>query len=216
MSDFKGFDSREKFVPLPESFFSQLLAGFTDIASLKAALYALWQLMLRSEEPVLPWQALLAETAQEVTSLSAADLERGLQAAIDANLLLLVETPSGTFVLLNSPRGRLLENRIREGWQPPAASPQAPRPGIYQLYESNIGPLTPLLADALRDAEAAYGPEWVAEAIRIAAERNVRNWRYIQGILKRWKEEGYDRENRQDAEETANRYRRGKYADFID
>jgi len=43
-----------------------------------------------------------------------------------------------------------------------------------------------MLADRLRDAENEYPAEWIPEALRLAVERNVRNWRYIEGILKRW------------------------------
>jgi hypothetical protein len=44
------------------------------------------------------------------------------------------------------------------------------RPNLYRLYEENIGPLTPLVADALRDAENTYAIEWIEEAIRIAVQ----------------------------------------------
>ncbi|HNA54108.1 MAG TPA: DnaD domain protein, partial [Anaerolineales bacterium] len=35
-----------------------------------------------------------------------------------------------------------------------------------------------------------YQAEWIAEAIGLAVENNKRNWKYIEAILKRWKEEG--------------------------
>ena len=61
---------------------------------------------------------------------------------------------------------------------------------VWGRYEENIGPLTPLIADALIDAETTYSPEWVADAIDLAVKHNKRNWKYAEGILKRWKEEG--------------------------
>jgi DnaD/phage-associated family protein len=64
------------------------------------------------------------------------------------------------------------------------------KPNIFKLYEENIGPLTPIIADALRDAEATYSAEWIKEALEIAVQNNVRRWRYIETILDRWQKEG--------------------------
>jgi DnaD/phage-associated family protein len=63
---------------------------------------------------------------------------------------------------------------------------------IFQIYESNIGPLTPMIADALEDAEKTYPREWIVEAIALAVQNNKRNWRYCETILKRWQADGKD------------------------
>lgn len=63
---------------------------------------------------------------------------------------------------------------------------------IFQIYESNIGPLTPMIADALEDAEKIYPHDWIVESIALAVENNKRNWRYCEAILKRWQESGKD------------------------
>ncbi len=62
----------------------------------------------------------------------------------------------------------------------------------FALYESNIGPLTPMIADALQDAEKTYPPDWIKDAIALAVENNKRNWRYCETILKRWQAGGKD------------------------
>lgn len=64
------------------------------------------------------------------------------------------------------------------------------RPNIFVLYEQNIGLLSPLLADQLRDAAERYSEEWVEAAFREAVQRNRRNWSYISAILRRWETEG--------------------------
>lgn len=64
------------------------------------------------------------------------------------------------------------------------------RPNIFVLYEQNIGPLTPLIADQLRDAEQTYPVEWIEEAVKLAVQNNVRKWRYVLSILERWRQEG--------------------------
>jgi len=83
-----------------------------------------------------------------------------------------------------------------------------PQPAnVFQLYEENIGPLTPMLAEALKEAENEYPPVWLEDAIRIAVKNNKRNWNYIQAILRRWQREGRDeRKDRRDAEEIRRRY----------
>ena len=63
---------------------------------------------------------------------------------------------------------------------------------IFSLYENNIGTISPMLAEQLRDAENIYSSQWLKEAFDIAVKHNVRNWAYISAILKRWSNEGRD------------------------
>jgi DnaD/phage-associated family protein len=114
---------------------------------------------------------------------------------------------------LNTSRGRATVEAIQNGEWRPSGDPLTPvelgpeRPNIYHLYEQNIGPMTPLMADALQDAEDTYRNEWIEEAFRIAVENNVRNWRYVEAILRRWHERGYDgRKTRRDTEKSRRQY----------
>lgn len=61
---------------------------------------------------------------------------------------------------------------------------------VYAVYESNIGPLTPLISDALKDHERTYGPDWVIRAIQEAAKMNARNLKYIEGVLNGYAQRG--------------------------
>lgn len=70
---------------------------------------------------------------------------------------------------------------------------------IFTLYHQNIGELTPLLADDLRDAEKTFPNEWFEDAFKEAVAHNARNWKYVLAILKRWKEKGRG-DNRKPAE----------------
>jgi DnaD/phage-associated family protein len=63
------------------------------------------------------------------------------------------------------------------------------RPTIFLLYEQNVGLLTPLVAEELREAEERYPAEWIEEAFRVAIQQNKRKWSYIRAILKRWETE---------------------------
>jgi DnaD/phage-associated family protein len=61
---------------------------------------------------------------------------------------------------------------------------------VAKFYEQEIGALTPLIADAIRDACTEYPPDWIPEAISIAVESNARNWKYVLAILKNCKSKG--------------------------
>lgn len=60
-----------------------------------------------------------------------------------------------------------------------------------KIYEENIGQLTPLIADELRDIEKTYPSGWFTEAVKEACDNNKRNLRYIIAILERWVIEGF-------------------------
>lgn len=89
------------------------------------------------------------------------------------------------------------------------------RPGIYALYEQNIGLLTPILAEQLQDAERRYPPEWIELAFGEAVSNNKRSWRYIERILERWALEGTQSGKTRGPDGRAidpDKYTKGKYA----
>lgn len=61
---------------------------------------------------------------------------------------------------------------------------------VFKIYESEIGALTPIIADAIKDACDVYPVDWIPEAITIAVQKNVRNWSYVEGILRKCKTAG--------------------------
>jgi DnaD/phage-associated family protein len=67
------------------------------------------------------------------------------------------------------------------------------RPDIYTLYEQNIGALTPILSERLREAENLYPAAWVEEAFAEAVNYNRRSWAYIIRILENWVTNGRER-----------------------
>lgn len=214
MPTFKGFSDKETFTPVPDSLFRQLLKEIDDLGELKVTLTALW-LVEHLEGTARP----LRENNFR-DRLGEADLDESLNKAVQRGTLLEVEVDAEKLYFLNTPRGRSTVESIRKGqWQPgdTPAMPPLERPNIFKLYENNIGLLTPLIADTLRDAEETYSPEWVGEAIEIAVKANKRNWRYVEAILKRWKEEGYaEKQDRRDTEKDRRRYVEGEFADFIE
>lgn len=61
---------------------------------------------------------------------------------------------------------------------------------VFTFYENEIGMLTPMIAEQLKDAITIFPPEWIIDAIKEAVKNNVRKWVYIEGILKSWAENG--------------------------
>src|SRR5690606_37983715 len=138
-------------------------------------------------------------------------LEDALARTVARNTLLRLDVtlgpetgaPDSTVVedwyFINTVKGRQAIALIRQGRLrdvqsalPDEARLRVQRPNIFALYEQNVGVITPLLADQLRDMEKSYAPEWIHDAFEIAISRNKRNLRYIQAILKRWETEGRD------------------------
>lgn len=62
---------------------------------------------------------------------------------------------------------------------------------VFKVYEQNIEPLTPVVADALGEYIDEHGAHWTQEAIKEAAKLGKRNSKYIGGILRRWRADGY-------------------------
>ena len=216
MNKFKGFTDSETFTFIPDKFFQQLLKEINDAAELKVTLYFLW----RVEHMDSPFRTLSKmDFDVKALGLSADEIKNGLEKAVKRGSLLKVQKEAAVFFLLNSPRGRAGVQAIEGGkWNPSTASaPPIERPNVFRLYEENIGPLTPLIADALKDAEELYSDEWIADVIEIAVKNNKRNWKYCEAILKRWKEEGtHGQKDQRDARQGSGRYTKSEFAEYLD
>jgi len=217
MAKFKGFSDSETFTQLPDTFFHQILKEVDDAAELKVTLYVLWRL----EHMEGPFRALnkLDFNVRDL-GLAAEEITHGLENAVKRGSLLKVQKENAVYFLLNSPRGRAGLQAIESGqWNPQTgvSAPPVERPNIFQMYEENIGALTPLIADALKDAEDMYPADWIADTIELAVKHNKRSWKYCEAILKRWKEEGRgEKQDRRDPEEDRRKYVEGKYSDYIE
>lgn len=233
MVDFKGFpDKKVQLTPVPGTFFNELLPQIDDLGELKVTLYVFWRLnQLEGKFRYLrqldfnidrAFMAGMGDTEQAAQQSLSEALERAVRRGTLLKITLPAEDGEDILYFLNSPKGRAAVEAIRAGEWHPGDNLQTPielgevKPNIFQLYEENIGPLTPLIADILREAESAYPPQWIDDAFRIAVENNVRRWRYIEAILRSWKEEGRDEQTRGDTEKDRQRYIKGKYSEFIE
>lgn len=238
MADFSGFEGKARLTPIPAQFFRELLPAIDHLGELKVTLYAFWKLdrkegdvrYLRRQD--FSEDALFMQGLADRSDQCQMVLDEALRRAVERGTLLMVELPpqpgaaSEQFYFLNSPRGRAAVQAVRTGkWRPQtgeqpggAAFPtlDQERPNIFRLYEENIGPLTPLIADLLREAEAAYPEIWIEEAVKIAVQRNARNWRFIEAVLKRWKEQGRNEQDRRDTEKDGKWYLEDDYAQYTE
>jgi len=214
---FKGFTDSESFTQLPDTFFQKLLSEIDDSAELKVTLFFLW----RVQHMEGPFRALCQTDFEEKSlRLSAEEVALGLEKAVQRGSLLKSEHDADVFYFLNSPRGRAAAEAFAKGdWRESAKIMSAPvveRPNVFKLYEENFGPLTPMIADTLKDAEETYSEEWIAEALEIAVKNNVRNWKYVEAILKRWKEKGkHEGKDRQDAGKGSERYTKSEFEEYL-
>ncbi len=219
---------------MPNLFFSKLLPAIDDLAELKVTLHIFWLLHQKKGYPrYVSRQELEADgvllgglkgTGQEPKEC----LEQALERAVARGTLLHVTAQQGDerndWYFMNTDVGRRTVDKIRHGELeleavvlPGEVRLEVERANIFVLYEQNIGLLTPLIAEELRDAEKTYPADWIEEAFRIAVEHNARRWRYVRSVLERWAAEGKDSEKtRRGSEEDRRRYIEGKYAEYIE
>ena len=130
MKPFDGFsDGKARLVPIPSSFFTELLPGIQDLAELKLILYFMWRLdhlegtfrsLSRSDlaEDELFMQGLADPDADPQLALDGA-----LERLVQRKALLKAEMTAGdapqAYYFLNSPKGRAALEAIRQGkWRP--------------------------------------------------------------------------------------------------
>ena len=207
-----SFNSHSQPSALPAYFFSELLPAIDDLAELKLTIFALASLQQKEGDYRYLRYGEFAADAHLMAGLATVDasmtapeaLKRALQKATERGTLLVaavkVEGEAKRYYMAADASGRALHQRIEAGeWRPAAAGEielLPARPSIYGLYEENIGVLTPMIAEAIKDAEATYPQDWIEEAMRLSVEGNKRNWRYIRAILVRWQQEGRGGETR--------------------
>lgn len=233
MEGFAGFpDGKLGSTKLPSLFFSDLMPIIDNLAELKITLYGMWALnykegsvrYLRLADFMSDTQLLkgLGGSPTEAAQILLDGLERAV--ARGTFLHVMVESADGDIDLyfLNTEKGRAAVEGITRGeWRPhidtdDVVSVLIERPNIFVLYEQNIGPLTPIIADELRDAEQTYPPSWIEEAIELAVKNNVRKWRYVLGILRRWQQEGkQDGIGRRDSQAELRKQIPDEYQDII-
>ncbi|MFC2016326.1 DnaD domain-containing protein [Chloroflexota bacterium] len=237
MKQFSGFPAKTQFTSIPNVFFSSLLSQISDIAELKTTLHIFWLLYSKKGYPRFITYGELLSNKSLMSSLREGEKSPGevlgnaLEMAVNRGTILhiLLErdgVPEDVY-FLNAESDRQVVAKIRNGELALAglkAGGQAypdvdtePPPGIFTLYEENIGMLTPMIAEELREAEKLYKEAWIRDAIKEAVKQGKRKWSYISVILERWATEGRSNGTYQrDSKKTGpDKYSQQKYGHMV-
>lgn len=221
MKGFSGFPSDDgPTTGLPDAFFAELLPIVDHVGELKVTLYALWRFahltgehrFLRRDDfagdgDLLAGLATSPRQAQE-------KLDDALERAVARGTLLQVEIEDDqgaqALYFLNTPGGRASVEGLGSTWRPSDAAAGLTlshvRANVFVLYEQNIGPLTPMIAESLRDLMATYPGAWIEEAIQVAVRNNIRKLNYILAVLERRRTEGPRERTEKASTEDPDRY----------
>jgi DNA replication protein len=201
--------SETGFVCLPDSFFTQAMPAIQDPVELKVILYVA-HIIMRKQRPgthhskrSLTYSELKSEMSRVMPDLSEETLRQALHSAVEHGAL------SHSTSDINEVHEDVYCLTIDIG--------ETPVINIFALYEQNIGIITPMIAEELKEAERVYPPHWIEEAFKEAVTLNKRSWRYIARILERWASEGKDSgEHKRDIEKGGpDKYVKGKYGHLV-
>ena len=203
---FEGFPALAKGTAIPNLFFAAVLPALRAPGDLLAFLWASRLIQeQRGEARFATADQIWAEpgAAQSFESMGGGrdGLDAGLNACTEAGALLSLELvgpagPVAVYFVHNAAarraiaRARSGELELRPQSAVAPATAEQSRPGIFRLYEQQIGTIPPLVGERLMEAEATYPEDWIEDAFREAAELNARSWRYVERILMNWAEEG--------------------------
>jgi DnaD/phage-associated family protein len=222
-----------RFTPLPNLFFTTLLPQIDNLAELKLILHIFWLLYQKRGHPRFVTYTELISEKTLVEGIEGdnptAELQDALKQAINEGILLKLTlekdgNQEDLYFINNEPNKetivKIQSGEISLGGALPQREPhiRTEKPDIFTLYEQNIGMLTPMIAEELKEAERLYPMAWIEDAVKEAVNLNKRNWRYITRILERWSVEGReDGEFRRDSKKGKGPgyYLKGKYGHIV-
>ena len=192
------------FTPVPDPLLGDVLKSIDSLAELKCILRALWHIHRKKgalrcvtlgelrDDSVLQDELDLGEIADAMKGGAARSiLARAKVRTADGEIetVYVLNQQSERLALQKFLRGKAMLPDHEESLQTVPAG-VTKRPGIFDLYEQEIGMITPLVADELKAAEDEYPGEWIESAVREAALSSRRSWPYVRAILRRWNREG--------------------------
>jgi DNA replication protein len=190
------------FISLPDSFFTRAVPKIQDLAELKIVLYVAYLILRKQERPYfITYKELLSH--ELTATMGEETLRQALDSAVEHGTLLhstvnINGVPEDVYSLTDDSR-------------------QLSAINIFALYEQNIGIITPMIAEELKEADKLYPPQWIEEAFKEAVTLNKRSWKYIARILERWASEGKDSgEYRRDIKKDGpDKYIKGRYGHLV-
>lgn len=234
MKQFKGFPAKMKFTPIPNLFINKLLPQIDDIIELKTTLLIFELLYRKRGYPTyITYEELSQGINHSDNALGQKEPEQALRKVLETivkkgiflRIYLKQEDKTSDIYMLNNSRNQQVAEKITHGNiglkgsenKTITVAPLNKLPGIFTLYEENIGILTPMIADELREAEKLYPEAWIQDAIKEAINQNKRKWKYISAILERWSLEGKDNgiDRRHTQKTDPKKYVKGQYGHMV-
>jgi DNA replication protein len=233
MKPFGGFPANMQFTPVPNLFMNMLMPGM-ESPELKCMLYIFQTIYGKKGAPRFSTLSELLSNPSLTSGLHQAgkSVEQQIKEALDSaitrgaiiSIEVMQEGKQESLFFLNTSSGREAVEQIKSGILKlpkmeivKTAVKPVEQKNIFAVYEENIGMLTPLTSEEIKDALTQYPEEWLRDAILEAVNANKRNWRYIERILERWTTEGkkdgtHQRDNQKD---TPDKYTQGAYGHLI-
>ena len=231
-----GFTGNAEATPLPDQFFTTFIQNIQDINELKLVLHSFWLFNRnRVYQRIITIKELLTDDVLRKGIVAKAGkyndaVKEALTSAVKHGILLhLTIYEDGIYedaYLINSEQNREFAARIRKGElrisdlmaEAKGTEDSLQQPNIFSLYEENIGLLTPMIVEELKEAENCYPLHWIESAFREAVRMNKRSWKYISRILERWNSEGKNNGKigrHIEKEADPGKYVRGKYGHMV-
>ena len=206
----KPLPANARRIPIPAAALGPWLAEIEDAAELRVSLRAVAILAEGSNRRGVPPSLVLEDLLDDPFLVHAHGVDgvrSGLGAALARGTLLAARASGEVRIFLNDDAGRRYFEQASltplDGSEilapptesapihrPPPEQPDPPRANIFALYEEHIGQFGHSVAEQLKAAEAEYPINWIEDAFAVAKERKALNWNYVQGILRRWLNEG--------------------------
>ena len=174
----EGFPRKVRYVPVPAPVLDSLLEQIDDLAELKCTLRAIAMLHVKKGHPrfvtlgELQADRTLARSLGQDGGSAAQRIEQGMATAVRRGTMAVASMEQDgklqQLFTLNTEVNREAMGKIAQGVTSvdalPASEPweePADIPNVFALYEQNVGMLSPMIADALREAEALYPADWI-------------------------------------------------------
>jgi DNA replication protein len=180
------------FVHVPGAYVGQVMRQVADVVELKVSLLVFHLLSRSREYPGYVTHGDLVLKAESLLGVNEAVCAAGIAAAVERGVFLRAQVrPGGESAYFANVEADLEAiERLRETWASGASGTVSRTPNIFELYEQNIGIISPMMAEELKDAQRTYPAEWIEEAFREAVKAHKQNWKYVSRILERWTVEG--------------------------
>lgn len=189
---------------MPSPVLASLLEEIHDIDELKIILRTIWKLHSKKAgtwRSITQSELCADRTVAAMLQTEGIELEKrvskALSAATSKGVFLVWKRSKDDEYLLNTEPNRRLVMRSssppkrQEPYAPETRQNLGPPPAeglAIRAYEENIGEITPMVAESIRDSLAFHTEQEIASAIRTAVEANARNWSYVAAVLKRMRE----------------------------